>query len=319
MTEQTTGPAPLSGPDARALANTEVTLATGPPYTDGVVDRLEDAMLRIAAIADSTADELDRLSVLRMNETLRLLAGPPLRENPAPVLGLAPSDGSLMYDETHVTGPLRELTEQPGTRHDPAALRRYRYALAEMCHQNSHLLSAGGTSYGASREAFADPAVRLLEMGVTELWTARHLDEYIAALGMAEVAPGIGEVTVPVSYPAYVPAADTLTQGVGRWTGLTGDEVLRRLNGAAPAGKAPEAANLLLLSSGLANVVPPADRPAATARVVAALQAPLFVMATEDTTGVNEQGIMTASAAAGTMAVDAAVREINDLHREYGN
>ncbi|HEY3001101.1 MAG TPA: hypothetical protein VGJ44_02015 [Kribbellaceae bacterium] len=318
MTEQTAGPAALSGPDARALASTELTLATSPPFTDGIVDRLEDAMLRIAAIADATADEIDRLSVLRMNETLRLLAGPTGRPDPAPVLGLAPWDGSLAYDEVHVTGPLRDLTERPGTGHDPAALRRYRYALAEMFHQNSHLLSGAGTSYAASREAFADPAVRLLEMGVTELWTARHLDEYVAALGMTELAPGIGEVTVPVSYPAYVPAADALTRGVGRWTGLTGDEVLRRLNGTTPAGKAPEAANLLLLSSGLANVVPPAGRPRATVRVVAALQAPLFVMATEDTTGVNEQGIMTASAAAGNMAVDAAVREINELRREYG-
>jgi hypothetical protein len=304
---------PHSGADARALASTELALATAPGPEP--IARLEDAMLRITGIADRTDDEVDRLSVLRMNETLRLLAGPPRGPRSGTVLGLALWDGTLVYDEPLVTGPLRQMVAYSGAQHDAETLRRYRYAVSEMLHQSSHLLCAPGSSYGASREAFADPAVRLLEMGVTEAWSARHLDEYVDALGLEPVAPGIKTVGLPVSYPAYVPAVDALTEEIGRRSALPADEVLRRLNTVTPAAKPETAAVILLEASGLASVVPPAARGAVTAEVTTALLGPLLVMATEDTTGAPESTIMAASALAGRLAVEAAEAEIEAVRR----
>jgi hypothetical protein len=304
---------PLSGAAARALASgvlARVAVAEG--TVDDLLARVEDGIREITTIADRAEDEIDRLSVLRMNGSLRLLAGPPPedREPGGPVLGLAAWDGTLYYDEQHVTGPLREMFAARGVRRDQATLRRYRYALSEMLLQNSHLLSAGGTSYADSAGAFADPAVRLLELGVTEAWTARHLDEYIDQLQVEPVAPGIKEVQLPVSYPAYVPAVEELTAGIGQRVGLGPDHILRRLNSVTPAGKAAEAATLLLGASGLADVVPPGERSTVTDAVAHALQAPLFVMATFDTGDAGEPAIQAASATAGQQALEAAEAEV---------
>jgi hypothetical protein len=303
----------LTGADARALASTVLARVADAQGTVGeLVAQLEQAMAEITRIADHTADEIDRLSVLRMNAPLRLLAGPPPpgQEPGGIVLGLAAWDGTLFYDDELITAPLKEMFDAPAHA-DTAALRRYRYALSELFQQNSHLLSGQGPSYSESAAVFADPAVRLLELGVAEAWTARHLDEYIDALEIGAVAPGIKAERLPVSYPAYVPAVEELARRIGERAGLDPDQVLRKLNNVTPAAKAETAAIALLGASGLASVVPPAQQAEVTEAVVRAILAPLYVMATLDTTGSDENGIRAASAAAGGQAADAAEAQIH--------
>jgi hypothetical protein len=309
----------LNGPDARARASTVLTvvdLITG--TVDERIARAELAIGRIDAVAKRVDDEIDRLSVLRMKESLRLLAGPPADGvDNGPLLGLAAWDGTLVLDEDLITKPLEEMYAAPGARHDIATLRRYRFALSELFHQQSHFLAGDGASYADSAGVFADPVVRLLELGVTASWTARHLDDYLVELGVPEVAPGIEQVSLPVGYPAYVPAVEALVIGVAARAGMPPDDVLRRLNGVTPAAKWNEITTLLLVASGLASVVPPADRPAVATQVREAMQMPLFVMATLDTVGATEPAIQATSAEAGRDAIAAGVTQIDTIRHEF--
>jgi hypothetical protein len=281
------------------------------------VGRLEQAILSIDRLAYRADDEIDRLSVLRMKESLRLLAGPDRTGDGGVLPGLAAWDGTVLLDEVHVTGPLKEMYDQPGLRRSPETLRRYRFALSEMFHQQSHLLAADGRSYGDSAAAFTDPAVRLLEVGVTAAWTARHLDGYLEALGIPEIAPGIEQVRLPDGYPSYLPAAEALSAAIGQRVGLPADEVLRRLNAVTPTGKWLEMTTLLLNASGLVAVVPPAHRPAVARRVDQAMRIPLRAMATLRVAEGDEPGLQATSSAAGLASVDAAVTTIETIRREY--
>jgi hypothetical protein len=309
----------LSGPEARVQASAVlavVDLETG--TTDEQLERLERAIAIIDRIALEVDDEIDRLSVLRMKESLRLLAGPARTGDRGGVLlGVASWDGTLLLDDDHISGPLQQMYEEPGAHLPRGTLRRYRFALSELFHQQSHFLAAEGTSYADSAAVFADPAVRLLELGVTAAWTARHLDDYLAALDIPEVAPGIEQVGLPDGYPAYLPAAEALAASVGDRVGLPSDEVLRRLNVVTPAAKWTELTTLLLSASGLASVIPPADRPAIAQRVDQAMRAPLYVMATLNVAEGDEPGVQATSAAAGRASVDAAVQTIEAIRREY--
>jgi hypothetical protein len=305
----------LSGPEARVQASVvlaAVDLETGTPNEQ--LERLERAIAIIDRIALEVDDEIDRLSVLRMKESLRLLAGPARTGDGGGVLlGLAAWDGTLLLDEVHISGPLQQMYEEPGAHLPRETLRRYRFALSELFHQQSHFLAAEGTSYADSAAVFADPAVRLLELGVTAAWTARHLNDYLAALDIPEVAPGIEQVGLPDGYPAYLPAAEALAAGVGDRVGLPSDEVLRRLNAVTPAAKWTEATTMLLSASGLSSVVPPADRPAIAERVDLAMRAPLFVMATLNVAEADEPTLQATSAAVGRASVDAGM-DADRLH-----
>lgn len=309
---------PLSGPQARVAASdilATVDLSTGTSAER--IARLEQAISSIDQLARRTDDEIDRLSVLRMKESLRLLAGPDRTGDGGILPGLAAWDGTLLLDEVHISGPLKELYDQAGIRRSPADLRRYRFALSEMFHQQSHLLAAGGTSYGDSAAAFADSAVRLLELGVTAAWTARHLDDYLVALGIPELAPGIEQVRLPDGYPSYLPAAEAMAGAIGGRVGLPPDEVLRRLNAVTPLGKWPEMTTLLLNASGLVAVVPPDHRAAVAGRVDQAMRVPLRAMATLRVAEGDEPSVQATSSAAGRASVDAAVAAIEAIRREY--
>jgi hypothetical protein len=261
-------------------------------------------------------DEIDRLSVLRMKESLRLLAGPGGTDSADGVLlGLAGWDGSLAFDEVFVTAPLKEMYGHAGERRSEHLLRRYRFALSEMFHQQSHLLTEAGVSYADSAAAFADPAVRLLELGVCAAWTAQKLDEHLEALGVPEIAPGIERVTLPDGYPSYLPAAVALCEAIGERSGMPAHEVLRRLNAVAPASKLPQATTLLLTASGLARVVPPAERAMVQQQVSEQIRLPLLAMATLPVDGSDERALRTTAAAAGREAVTAGVRAIEEIRR----
>jgi hypothetical protein len=306
----------LSGPQARVAASdilATVDLSAGPER----MARLEQAISSIDQLAHRTVDEIDRLSVLRMKESLRLLAGPDRTGDGGILPGLAAWDGTVLLDEVHVVGPLKEMYDQPGLRRSPETLRRYRFALSEMFHQQSHLLAADGTSYRDSAAAFTDPAVRLLELNVTAAWTARRLDGYLQALGIPEIAPGIEQVRLPDGYPSYLPAAEALAAAISRRVGLPADEVLRRLNVVTPTGKWLEMTTLLLNASGLATVVPPDHRQAVARRVDQAIRTPLRAMATVRVADGDEPGLQATSSAAGLAAVDAAVTAIETIRREY--
>lgn len=303
----------MTGPEARAQASAvlaSIDVEHGTPAER--VDRIERAIRAVSTLAAQVEDEIDRLSVLRMQESLHLLAGPPAPGvDRGVLLGLAAWDGTLYLDEQFINEPLRRMFDAPGTRHDVPTLRRFRFALSEMFHQQSHFLATEGTTYADSAAAFLDPVVRLLELGVTAAWTAKHLDEYLENLGIPEIAPGIDQVELPVGYPAYVPAVEALTAGLGELTRQPADEVLRRLNGATPAQKLVGITWLLLGAT-----VPPEHREAAAPRVGRAMHAPLVVMATLDTTDAIESAIQNASAGAGRAAIQAGLTEVETIRRE---
>jgi hypothetical protein len=275
----------LSGPEARVQASVVlavVDLETGTP--DEQLERLERAIAIIDRIALQVDDEIDRLSVLRMKESPRLLAGPARTgDGGGALLGLAAWDGTLLLDEGYISGPLQQMHEQPGAQLPPETLRRYRFALPELFHQQPHFLATEGASYADSPAAFADPAVRLLEPGVTAAWTRdiwtvtwrlstsrrsrRGSSRLVCQMGIRPICPR----------PRPWPRASVIGSACRPTSGSTGDR------GSVGSGDADA----------------------------------LVRVATLDVAERNEPALQATSAAAGRASVDAGVETIETIRREY--
>ncbi|MEV8379133.1 hypothetical protein AB0P21_40730 [Kribbella sp. NPDC056861] len=251
-------------------------------------------------IAQTAVDEIDRLTVLRMKESLLMLTRP---EDPGLVLGLAAPDGTLLLDATHITDPLREMYEDNADP-DESALRRYRFAISELFHQQSLLAVEEWDE--AERRSWADPAVRLFETGVNALWTAARLPDHLIELGLDKVAPGIEAVSVPAGYPVALPAAEHLIGGVATAGEQTPEELLRTLVSLPPTAKFAELGRVLLTSAQLLPVIPPEDFADVSADLYAALRAPFEALAVLDVTDIPEVAVEATARQAANLAFAAA-------------
>lgn len=264
------------------------------------------------------ADQVD--AALRISGADRSNWQPPiyLRTDPKDTLhGVADWDGTIQYHQDAVIEALRELEDNGGRPATPEQLDRWRHALHIVLHENVHLLSAHDRTHKMARDPFRyDKAVRALEEGVTELWTAKHLSEYIDALGAERYAPRLKTDEVPVIYPQYVGAVAALTQGIGADSGLDADEVLDRLNREDGGRKWEVLTELAMSRSGLdAERIPARQYKRLVTRVERQMKSELFRLGSITSGG---QRALLASAAAGNRAVAAAREEIRAAQRKYG-
>lgn len=168
---------------------------------------------------------------------------PPHLESPG-LLGLAEWDGTLRFSRSEVLEPLRELLSgSPGR--GPLALRRYKEALLSLFHENNHLLGPSDGEPEATLEEL-DWAAVALEEGVTEAYTNLHIGDYIRALRLDRIAPGLSGAVVPAAYPEYVAIVAALVGRVARSSRLSPGEVLRELNAQTIRGKYPRLSRLSL-------------------------------------------------------------------------
>ena len=188
------------------------------------------------------------------------------------VVGIADWDGTIYYDRAYVERPLQALFEKGGGGLEGYELYRAKNALAVVLHENCHLLGSEVGDHEITRAEWSWPLV-VFEEGTTELFTQSRLDAYVRRLGLDRIAPGLKEVEVEATYPLFVPAVRTLTQGVGRLTRQPGSEVLRKVICEAGGRKFQALGEIVLDGSGLAARMPAADRPAAAAGIGDAVRA----------------------------------------------
>ena len=188
--------------------------------------------------------------------------------------GKATWDGTIEYKDDRVNEPLREMLRQAGHYNQPPEdLRTYRRAVQTMLHENSHLLAQRGARHADGMQAYQTEANKALEEGVTDAWTLDHLDDYIDELGLDRVAPGIKDVAQDrPAYPQYVPAARQFAASLGRRTGLSGDEVLRRMNNQTVNTKFETAAAMLHDASPLARLETGRQRDESIRRIADAMR-----------------------------------------------
>ncbi|HZX07702.1 hypothetical protein, partial [Kribbella sp.] len=197
-------------------------------------------------------------------ETARVLAGADqsawngyVVSTDSAILGLAHWDGTLYLDREAILDPLQHLYEHAGEYRPPPTLLAYRESLATILHEHAHFLGPAGATQEAAREGFLKPGSRELEEGVTEAWAQDHLDDYINALGIDKVAPGINSVRCGGYYPAFVPAVRDLTADLDTRTDQPSGHTLQSLNRQTAAGQFPMLVDLLYNSTRLPALEPP--------------------------------------------------------------
>ncbi|MFC0624949.1 hypothetical protein [Kribbella deserti] len=240
--------------------------------------------------------------------------GPTRQVENGVILGTASWDGGVLYDDKYVTEPLKQMYEHKGVQQDPATVLAYRNALKTVLHENSHMLSAEGTSHADAMQAFQNPPVRAIEEGVTEAWSYANLDLYIDKLDLEKIAPGLKEVQGRQSYPQFAPAANALATRISEVSGVDSNEVLRQMNVVNAAEKWPVATKIVTEAAGLDKIVPPAQLAQATQRVEQAMQAPFGTLA--DLKGLQPDQQRARSAEIGSEAFDAGQKEITAIKQE---
>jgi hypothetical protein len=237
-------------------------------------------------------------------------------------LGAAAWDGSISYDNAKVITPLRQMMYHAGQQHDPQTLQTYREAIQTVLHENSHMLSRRGETRMESAPVANDPHIASLEEGVAEAWSRAHVNDYIHELGLERVAPGISGTVERDAYPQYTPAVNALCQGLGNEMGVSGDEVLRRLNNETAKSKWPTVADMVMDSSGLRQQIPPAEQAAARDRIQQAMQSqfthlPTLMDPSQPMDWQSYQNMRLASLAAGQNAIHQARLQVNVLRQQY--
>lgn len=184
------------------------------------------------------------------------------RAVPRSVVGIADWDGTIYYDRNYVERPMETLFATGGGELEWYELHRAKNALAVILHENCHLLASDPEDHTLTKARWSWPLV-VLEEGATELFTQAKLNAYVARLGLDRLAPTLKEVESDATYPLFVPAVQTLTQGVGRLAGQPGSEVLRKVICEAGARKFQTLGAIVLQSSGLASRMPASHHEAA--------------------------------------------------------
>jgi hypothetical protein len=230
------------------------------------------------------------------------------------ISGVARWNGSIGYKDERVNEPLRQMFQY--ARHygqDAETLTGYRDALKTMLHENSHLLAQRGGHHRDGEAAYQTRAGKALEEGVTEAWSHRHVDQYIDELGLDRIAPGIRDAqTGRPAYPQFVPAAQTFSDAIGRRTGLSGDEVLTRLNRQTVDTKFETAAAILYDASDLPKLENGRQRQESIRRIADAMRPPFEDLADLP----KDDRLRRQSALAGTEAERSASAEVRAITGE---
>ncbi|MBP2353761.1 hypothetical protein JOF29_004871 [Kribbella aluminosa] len=182
-------------------------------------------------------------------------------------------DGTIQYNPIDVTEPLQEMFDRAERQHDDETLMSFREALRIVLHENIHLMAGPGTSLTFPLDAYEGKAHKVFEEGVTERATRNELTNYIDALELERIAPGIRTAPTQGAYAAYIPAVDEFAAAVGKNVGLEPAEVVHRMAVVNATEKFPVAAELLYAKH-LSQLVPEAAKADAVGRIAEAMHGP---------------------------------------------
>jgi hypothetical protein len=222
-------------------------------------------------------------------------------------------DGTIKYSPRDVIEPLQEMFDRAQLQHDTNTLEKYREAVRIVLHENIHLLAGQGTSLAFPLDAYEGKAHKALEEGLTELATHNQLNDYIEALDLERIAPGISRVQIPRVYAAYVPAVETLSKAIGSQVGLEPAEVVHRMAVVNAAEKFPVAAELLYAKH-LSELVPETAKADSIKRIAEAMHGPFAEIHDYDP---KDRSDVRLAALAGLEAVDKAETEIRKIAEHW--
>ena len=120
-------------------------------------------------------------------------------------------------------------------------------------------------------DAYQEPANEILEEATTEIATQQNLNEYIKALDLEAVAPGISRERTEPAYGEYVPAVETFAEEIGDASGHSGREVIRQMAVVNAENKFAVAAGLLY-DQKLASLAPAQAREGSVQAIAEAMQ-----------------------------------------------
>lgn len=232
------------------------------------------------------------------------------------VRGAVTWNEDIEYSDAKVNEPLKEMFGNARVyNQDAETLQWYREAVKTVFHENTHLLAAEGTNHRDAMYALADPSAKVLEEGITEVYSYDNLNEYIDDLGLEEIAPGIKSADAHQSYRQFTPAARRFAEGIGRETGIESGEVARQLAVVNGAQKFRVAAELLYDNSELPGIVPEGEREGAIQRIEAAMKPPLAGV--DNIPQLDQAELRRQSAKAGADAALAGIDVVDSLKSEW--
>ncbi|GAA1672720.1 hypothetical protein GCM10009745_14490 [Kribbella yunnanensis] len=232
--------------------------------------------------------------------------------------GIAAWDGRMHLHNKFVVQHLREMFANPGQQHDEQTLRRFRWAIGVVLHENAHFAIPDKDDYALSAAPFGDRKwLRWAEEGFVEAFNSAYLNDFIKETGLDKVAPGILEVESGETYESFAPAARAMSQGVDGRTGMD-REALRRQAAASPRGQWDELVDQLYETSKLPDLVPDADVGFVKREIGEAMRTH-FAWLDENTGRGNVQQTRELSALRGTQAFQAGVYAMESFEKLYGS
>jgi len=232
--------------------------------------------------------------------------------------GIAAWDGRMHLHNKAVVQQLREMFANPGQQHDEQTLRRFRWAVGVVLHENAHFAIPDKDNYQLSAQPFGDRKwLRWGEEGFVEAFNSAYLDQFIKETGIDKVAPGILEVESPETYESFAPAARAVAQGLDSRTGMIG-EALRRQAAASPRGQWDELSDQLFESSKLPELVPAPDV-ALVKREIGEAMRTHFAWLDENTGRGNVEQTRALSTLRGQQAFQAGVYTVESFEKLYSS
>ena len=247
--------------------------APGLAFADAAATPAPRGVTGLAELLERRAEDALALSGAETSAWNGNVVWLPRDGRPAPrgVVGIADWDGTIYYDRTYVQRPLQTLFEKAGSGLEGPELYRAKNALAVVLHENCHLLASDPGDHALTKDRWSWPLV-VLEEGATELFTQSTLNTYLERLGLDRLVPGLKEMESEATYPLFVPAVRTLTQGIGRLTSQPGQEVLRKVVCQAGGKKFQTVGAIVLEGSDLASRMPAGHQAAATEAIADAVR-----------------------------------------------
>ncbi|MEV8374960.1 hypothetical protein AB0P21_19640 [Kribbella sp. NPDC056861] len=184
------------------------------------------------------------------------------------------ADGSIAM-KAHKIEVLRELLRPSpaGVRHDSAAVLQMRSTVRDLLHEQFHLIRAADDVTVTDLDR--DLSDLSLEEGITERAALASLDECISGLALNRLVPDLAGGAVPARYERYQAALTVFTDRLGAYAGMSGPEVVARLNRESVARKWQVIADLVFAASGLDGVVGPGLHAAVKSLIVQKARVPL--------------------------------------------
>ncbi|WP_433162386.1 hypothetical protein [Kribbella sp. CA-247076] len=166
-------------------------------------------------------------------------------------------DGAVSMQSAMLDVVREAYTEQGPLIDDDKLL--VRLTAVTVVHEARHLLTDLGDERAPDAVKIMSPEEFVLEEGLNDTWTHRHVDAILQDIDMDTAVPEVMGVQAPASYPGFMKATDGLVDGVARISGQTPEQVRDTLH-RTPRPQRFNALADLVIDSRLGDLMPDSHR-----------------------------------------------------------